>query len=88
MKRTILESWELFVKYQMKIHNETSKECDFDTFRDFLLNTPLKVCCLPFELDLNVLFIVLISKFCYFYLKSALKLINLSSMSVLKKYWF
>ncbi|XP_052122954.1 arginyl-tRNA--protein transferase 1 isoform X2 [Frankliniella occidentalis] len=34
--------WNLFVKYQKKIHKERDDECDRETFQHFLVDTPLK----------------------------------------------
>ncbi|CAH1405576.1 unnamed protein product [Nezara viridula] len=38
----IKESWQVFRKYQMVIHNETEDECNYSTYQSFLVETPLK----------------------------------------------
>jgi len=36
------ESYNLYKKYQMKIHNDTEEACDQDAFEDFLIESPFE----------------------------------------------
>lgn len=37
------ESYNLYKKYQMKIHNDAEEACDQDAFEDFLIESPFEV---------------------------------------------
>jgi arginine-tRNA-protein transferase len=40
---SLVDSQELFAKYQMAIHNETPEECNPQLFYEFLVDSPLEV---------------------------------------------
>ena len=38
---TIRESYQVYKKYQMKIHNDSEADCDINSYAGFLCNSPL-----------------------------------------------
>lgn len=40
---TLDESYNLYKKYQMKIHKDTEDACDQDSYQDFLIESPFEV---------------------------------------------
>lgn len=43
-KDTLQESHNLYIKYQVKIHEDKPEECSIDQFKRFLVKSPLQVC--------------------------------------------